>query len=55
MATNLTSGAVAVCARYKAEALAEVQQQIDPKLRQEGYEIQLEFLETVELTQSVAA
>jgi hypothetical protein len=55
IATNLTSGAVTVCARYKAEALAEVQQRMDPKLRQECYEIQLEFLETVELTQSVAA
>jgi hypothetical protein len=52
IATNLISGTVTVRAQSKAEALAEVEQQINPKLRQEGYEFQLvEFLETVEKIQ----
>jgi hypothetical protein len=52
IATSLISGTATVNARSKAEALAKVEQQINPKLKQEGYEFQLEFLETVEQAQS---
>lgn len=52
IATSLISGTATVSAQSKAEALAKVEQQINPKLKQEGYEFQLEFLETVELAQS---
>jgi len=52
IATSLISGTVTVNAQSKAEALAKIEQQINPKLRQEGYEFQLEFLETVERAQS---
>jgi hypothetical protein len=52
IATSLISGTVTVSAQSKAEALAKVEQQINPKLRQEGYEFQLEFLETEERPQS---
>ena len=52
IATSLISGTVTVSAQSKAEALAKVEQQINPKLRQGGYEFQLEFLETVERPQS---
>ncbi len=52
IATSLISGSVTVSAQSKAEALAKVEQQINPKLRQEGYEFQLELLETVERAQS---
>jgi hypothetical protein len=52
IATSLISGTVTVSAQSKAEALAKVEQQINPKLRQGGYEFQLEFLETVERAQS---
>jgi hypothetical protein len=46
IATNLISGTVTVRAESNAEALAEVEQRINPKLKQEGYEFQLvEFLE----------
>jgi ubiquinone biosynthesis protein COQ9 len=55
IARSLISGTVTVKAQSKAEALAEVEQRINPKLRQEGYEFQLEFLETVERAQSAAA
>jgi hypothetical protein len=52
IATNLISGTVTVSAHSKEEALAKVEQRINPRLRQEGYEFQLEFLETVERAQS---
>ncbi len=52
IATSLISGTATVSAQSKAEALAKVEQQINLKLKQEGYEFQLEFLETVELAQS---
>ena len=52
IATSLISGSVTVSAQSKAEALAKVEQQINPKLKQGGYEFQLEFLETVERAQS---
>jgi hypothetical protein len=55
IARSLISGTVTVSAQSKAEALAKVEQRINPKLRQEGYEFQLEFLETVEQAQSAAA
>jgi hypothetical protein len=49
--TNLISGSATVLARSKAGALAEVQQRINPKLRQEICEFRLEeFLKTVERT-----
>jgi hypothetical protein len=51
LATNLISGAATVLAQYQAGSLAEVQQRIIPKLRQDSYEFQLdEFIETVEGT-----
>jgi hypothetical protein len=52
IATSLISGTVTVSAQSKAGALAKVEQQINPKLKQEGYEFRLEFLETVERGQS---
>ncbi len=52
IATSLISGSVTVSAQSKAEALAKVEQQINPKLRQGGYEFQLDFLEAVERPQS---
>jgi len=52
IATSLISGTVTVSAQSEAEALAKAEQQINPKLRQEGYEFQLEFLETAERAQS---
>ncbi|PYX86262.1 MAG: hypothetical protein DMG70_01070 [Acidobacteria bacterium] len=52
IATSLISGTVTISAQSKAEALAKIEQQINPKLRQEGYEFQLEFLETAEQAQS---
>jgi hypothetical protein len=55
VATSLISGTVTVSAQSEAEALAKVEQRINPKLRQEGYEFQLEFLETVQRAQSAAA
>jgi hypothetical protein len=55
IATSLISGTLTVSAQSKAEALAKAEQRISPKLRQEGYEFQLEFLETVERAQSAAA
>jgi hypothetical protein len=55
VATNLISGTVTVSAQSEAEALAKVEQRINSELRQEGYEFQLEFLETVQQAQSVAA
>lgn len=52
IATNLISGTASVLAQYKAGALAEIQLRINPKVRQDSYEFQLdEFLETVERTQ----
>jgi hypothetical protein len=49
IATNLISGTVTLRAESKAEVLAEVEQRINPKLRQVSYEFQLEeFLETLE-------
>ncbi len=51
IATSLVSGTSTVRASSKAEALAEAEQRINPKLRQEGYEFQVEeFLEAVERT-----
>ena len=44
LATNLISGTVTVRPQSKAEAHAEVEQRINPKLRQEGYEFQVEEL-----------
>src|SRR5882762_791730 len=56
LATNLIVGTVTVRAQSKARTLAEVEQRIDPKLRQDRYEFQLvEFLETVQRTESVDA
>lgn len=55
IATNLISGTVTVSAQSQGEALAKVEQRINPKLKQEGYEFQLEFLETAERAQSAAA
>lgn len=52
IATNLISGTLTVSAQSKAETLVKVEQEINPKLRQRGYEFQLEFLETVERAQS---
>ena len=52
IATSLISATVTVSAQSKAEGLAKAEQQISPKLRQEGYEFQVEFLETVERAQS---
>jgi hypothetical protein len=52
LATNLISRTATVLALHQAGSLAEVQQRIIPKLRQDGYEFQLEeFIETVEGTQ----
>ncbi len=48
LAKNLTGGTVTVRAQSKARTLAEVEQRINPKLRQDRYEFQLvEFLKTV--------
>ncbi len=56
IAKNLTCGTVTVRALSKARTLAEVEQGINPKLRQDRYEFQLvEFLETVQRTESVDA
>ena len=54
IATNQISGTVTVSARSREEALARVEQRLNPKLRQEGYEFQVEFLETAERSQLVA-
>ena len=51
IATNLVIGTATLLAQCKAGALADVQQRIKPKPRQDTYEFQLEeFLETVEGT-----
>jgi hypothetical protein len=52
IATSLISGTATVSAQSEAEALAKVEKKINPKLRQGGYEFQLEFLETEERAQS---
>jgi hypothetical protein len=54
IATNQIIGTVTVSARSREEALARVEQRLNPKLRQEGYEFQVEFLETAERSQLVA-
>ncbi len=52
IAARLVANAVIVSAQSEEEALAEVAQRLSPKLKREGYEIQLEILETVERAQS---
>ena len=47
IATNQIIGVVSISAECQEEALAKVKQRISPKLKQEGYEFQLEFLETL--------
>jgi hypothetical protein len=52
MTTHLIGGDVTARAQSKALAPAELEQQINPKLKQRMHEFQLqEFLETVESTQ----
>jgi hypothetical protein len=54
IAKNQIGGAATVRAQSKARGLAEVEQRINPTLRQYGYEFQLvEFLETVQTTECV--
>ncbi|HKZ78833.1 MAG TPA: hypothetical protein VJ124_11060 [Pyrinomonadaceae bacterium] len=55
IASNLITATVTVGAESKAEALAKVERRINPRLKQEAYEFQLEFLENVQRAQSVAA
>ncbi len=56
IAKNLIGGTVTVRAQSEARALAEVEQRINPKLRQDGYEFQrMEFLEIVQRTQCADA
>ena len=54
IATNLISGTVTVCAESKEEALGKVERRINPQLKKEGYEIQLEILATVDRAQLAA-
>ena len=48
IAAKLITDSLTVSAKSKREALAKVEQRISPKLKREGYEFELEVLDTVD-------
>ncbi len=55
IATNQIIGVVSVTAESEGQARAKAGQRINPKLKEQGYEFQLEILETEDRARLAAA